>query len=191
MENRIGKCFAFWIKCNKMQALTLVLMILLSFFKGFINIDVLVIWFIIGRLVDLFKDLQLTLPFSRQTVWRTYAVVESGMFMIYIIIKSVQYKDNIGILLLELVCVLAAHVITAMIPWNRKLWWNSFIVTLLITGIVIYVCGSDKLSDMFMYILNNTLTGAVLIMINLVVLVIDAWEWAKQGRLMVRGEWDA
>lgn len=186
--NRVGKCFAFWSKCNKMQWLEIVFVILLILMPGGIQFDAiaLVVITVIGE--GIFSELTFTLSFSRKNIWTVYALLETVILSLYLIIKFIRYFGNLNAMMIELFFVLIAHMITSYIPKKRSMFWIGVTIALVVVSIAVLRYGYPQINRLVQYILCNRQMGISLAIINICMIFADIMAWKIGCRLMVKGE---
>ncbi len=186
--NRVGKCFAFWSKCNKMQWLEIAFVILLILMPGGIQFDAiaLVVITVIGE--GIFSELTFTLSFSRKNIWTVYALLETVILSLYLIIKFIRYFGNLNAMMIELFFVLIAHMITSYIPKKRSMFWIGVTIALVVVSIAVLRYGYPQINRLVQYILCNRQMGIGLVITNICMIFADIFAWKIGCRLMVKGE---
>lgn len=186
--NRVGKCFAFWSKCYKMQWLAIAFVVFLMLIPGGIQLDALalVIITVIGK--DIFSELTFTLPFSRKNIWTVYALLETVILSLYLIIKFIRYFGNLNAMMIELFFVLIAHMLTSYMPRKRSMLWIGVTIALVVVSIAVLRYGYPQINRFVQYILCNRQMGIGLVIINICMIFADIFAWKIGCRLMVKGE---
>ncbi|MBQ0037921.1 MAG: hypothetical protein KBS74_04535 [Clostridiales bacterium] len=134
-----------------------------------------------------YQLLVLTVPFDRQTIWRTHLAAETILYFVLLLGFLLRNRWSLPETLAILLSVVFAHLTCAIIPRRPLLWLVSALPGFAILMLVFTASHNHRIGPMMSALCRTTAFRLFLVLLNVLLVLLDIIVWRKEEQRFLKG----